>query len=313
MLALDLGVFQRRAHAISIREAAVWSAVWISFALLFALGIWQFWYIWRPEEAHKGLDKSIEFLTGYLIEKSLSVDNLFVFLVIFRYFAVRPAYQHRVLLWGIVGALILRATLIVLGAALLAVFHWMIYVFGVFLLYTAYKLAVSKEEHIDPSRNRVLRLLRRFFPVADDHDTPHFWFRRDGRLFITPLLIVLIVVESTDVVFALDSIPAIFAVTRDVFIVYTSNVFAILGLRALYFLLAGFLGLFRYLHFGLAGVLAFVGLKMLLEEQLRPYLESHGISDRGTILISLSVVACILSIAIVASLVAGPSPKRDVE
>ena len=316
MLALDLGVFQRRAHAISIREAAMWSALWISFALLFALGIWQFWHIWRPEpeEANKGLDKSIEFLTGYLIEKSLSVDNLFVFLVIFRYFAVQPAYQHRVLQWGIVGALILRATLIVLGAALLAVFDfWMIYVFGVFLLYTAYKLASSKEEQIDPSRNRVLRLLRRFLPVAEDHDTPHFWIRRDGRLFVTPLLVVLVVVESTDVVFALDSIPAIFAVTRDVFIVYTSNVFAILGLRALYFLLAGFLGLFRYLHFGLAGVLAFVGLKMLIKEPLRPYLESHGITDRGMILISLSVVACILSVAVVVSLVAGPKPARDVE
>ena len=210
--------------------------------------------------------------------------------------------------------MILRATLIVLGAALLAVFDfWMIYVFGVFLLYTAYKLALSNEEHIDPSRNRLLRLLRRFFPVADDHDTPHFWIRRDGRLFVTPLLIVLVVVESTDVVFALDSIPAIFAVTRDVFIVYTSNVFAILGLRALYFLLAGFLGLFRYLHFGLAGVLAFVGLKMLIEEPLRPYMESHGISNRGMILISLSVVACILSVAVVASLVAGPKPARDVE
>jgi tellurite resistance protein TerC len=313
MLALDLGVFQRRAHAISIREAAMWSAVWIGFAFLFALGIWQFWHIWRPEEASKGTDKAVEFLTGYLIEKSLSVDNLFVFLVVFRYFAVKPEYQHRVLLWGIVGALILRATLIILGAALLAWFHWMIYVFGLFLLYTAYKLARSKEAHIDPSRNRVLRLLRRFLPVVDDHDTPHFWLRRDGRLFVTPLLIVLVVIESTDVVFALDSIPAIFAVTRDVFIVYTSNIFAILGLRALYFLLAGFLGLFRYLHLGLAGVLAFVGLKMLLEEPVRPYLESCGISDRGMILISLTAVACILCVAVVASLVAGPKPERDVQ
>jgi tellurite resistance protein TerC len=313
MIVLDLGVFQRRAHAISMREAAIWSAVWIAFALLFALGITKFWHIWRPEDPHEGLDKSIEFLTGYLIEKSLSVDNLFVFVVIFRYFGIKPIYQHRILLWGIVGALILRATLILLGAALLASFHWMIYVFGVFLLYTAYKLAMSKEAHIDPSRNRLLRLLRRFFPVADDHDTTHFWIRRDGRLFVTPLLIVLIVVESTDVVFALDSIPAIFAVTRDVFIVYTSNIFAILGLRALYFLLAGFLDRFRYLHYGLAGVLGFVGLKMLIEEPLRPYFESHGISEHGLILLSLAVVASILSVAVVASVIAGPKPNQKVQ
>jgi tellurite resistance protein TerC len=313
MIVLDLGVFQRRAHAISMREAAVWSAVWIACAILFALGIWQFWHIWRPEEPHKGPDKSIEFLTGYLIEKSLSVDNLFVFLVIFRYFGVKPVYQHRVLLWGILGALVLRATLIILGATLLALFHWMIYVFGVFLLYTAYKFARSKEDPVDPSRNRVLRLLRRFLPIADEHDTPHFWIRRDGRIFVTPLLVVLIVVESTDVVFALDSIPAVFAVTRDVFIVYTSNIFAILGLRALYFLLAGFLDLFRYLHWGLVGVLGFVGLKMLIEEPLRPYLDSRGISEHGLILLSLAVVASILCVAVVASLIAGPQPEEKVQ
>jgi len=281
--------------------------------LLFAVGIWRFWHLWHPEEADKGADKAIEFLTGYLIEKSLSVDNLFVFLVIFRYFAVPPIYQHRVLLWGIIGALILRATLIIAGAALLTWFHWMIYVFGVFLLYTAYKLARSSEGHIDPSQNRVLRLLRRVAPIVDDYDSPHFWVRRNGRLCVTPLFVVLMVIESTDVVFALDSIPAIFAVTRDAFIVYTSNIFAILGLRAMYFLLAGFLGMFRYLHMGLAAVLAFVGVKMLVEEPLRPYFETYGINERGLILLSLGVIACILGVAIVASVLAGPKPARGVE
>jgi tellurite resistance protein TerC len=313
MLVLDLGVFQRRAHVVSIREAAAWSAVWIGLALLFAWCIWQFWHVWRPAEPDKGADKAIEFLTGYLIEKSLSVDNLFVFLVIFRYFAVPARFQQRVLLWGIVGALILRALLIVAGAALLTWFHWMSYVFGLFLLYTAYMLATSDEQHVDPSRNRVLRLLRRFFPIVDDHATPHFWVRKDGRLFGTPLLVVLVGIESTDVVFALDSIPAVFAVTRDVFIVYTSNIFAILGLRALYFLLVGFLGMLRYLHVGLAVVLGFVGLKMLIEEPLRPTFESYGITDRGLILLSLGVIACILIVAVVASVIAGPKPERRVE
>jgi tellurite resistance protein TerC len=313
MLALDFGVFRRRAHVVSMREAAAWSAVWITFALIFAILIRQFWHIWRPEEPDKGFDRAVEFLTGYLIEKSLSVDNLFVFLVIFRYFGVKPIYQHRVLLWGIIGAVILRATLIILGAQLLALFHWMIYVFGMFLLYTAYKLARSEEAQIDPSRNRLLRFMQRFVPILDDQDTPHFWVRLDGRLFVTPLLIVVVVVESTDVMFALDSIPAVFAVTRDVFIVYTSNIFAILGLRALYFLLAGFLDLFRYLHWGLAGVLGFVGLKMLIEEPLRPFLDSHGFSEHRLTLLSLAAVAVILGGAVVASLIAGPKPEQRIE
>jgi tellurite resistance protein TerC len=313
VLAFDLGVLQRRAHVVSLREAAAWSAVWIGVSLAFAAGIWRFWGAWHPDEAEKGADRAVEFLTGYLIEKSLSVDNLFVFLVIFRYFAVPPHYQHRILAWGIVGALVLRATLILAGAVLLASFHWMIYVFGVFLLYTAFKLIRPHEEQIDPGRNSVLRLLRRYFPVVDDYDAPHFWMRRDGHLVVTPLFVVLVVVESTDVMFALDSIPAIFAVTRDPFIVYTSNVFAILGLRALYFLLAGFLDKFRYLHLGLAGVLGFVGVKMLVEEPLSPFLRAHGIGERGLILLSLGVVAVILGVAIVASLVAGPKPARSVE
>jgi tellurite resistance protein TerC len=311
MLALDLGIFQRRAHAVSSREAALWSIVWIGLAFLFAAGIWRFWHLWHPEQRAQGADKAIEFLTGYLIEKSLSVDNLFVFLIIFRYFAVPARFQHRILLWGIVGALILRATLIVAGAALLAWFHWMSYVFGVFLLYTAYRLWLSGAEDIDPSRNRLLRLLRRFLPIVDDHETPRFLVRQNGRWHATPLLVALVVIESTDVLFALDSIPAVFAVTRDPFIVYTSNIFAILGLRALYFLLAGFLTMFRYLHVGLAFVLGFVGIKMLAEEPMRPYFHTLGIDERGLILLSLGVIACILGVAIVASVLAGPKPPLE--
>jgi tellurite resistance protein TerC len=317
MLAVDLGVFQRRAHAVTLPEAAVWSAVWIALALLFAVGIWQYWHWWRPDQPGEGANKAIEFVTGYLIEKSLSVDNLFVFLVIFRYFAVPGHLQHRVLYWGILGALIMRATLILAGAALLAAFHWMIYVFGAFLIWTAYKMLHSVEEEIDPGRNPLLRLAQRFLPVQNNYDTPRFWVRRDGRWFATPLPLVLLVVESTDVVFAVDSIPAIFAVTRDTFIVYTSNIFAILGLRALFFLLAGFLGMFRYLNVGLALVLAFVGLKMIAEEPLHPYLEAYGIGQRELILISLGVIACILTATVLLSMLAGPReplehPPQDV-
>ncbi len=307
MLALDLGVFQRKAHVVGLKEAALWSAVWILLSLLFAAGIWQFWDAWRPDETGQGPAKAIEFVTGYLIEKALSVDNLFVFLVIFRYFAVPAHLQHRVLYWGILGALVMRATLILAGAALLTAFHWMIYVFGVFLLYTAYKMLRSPmTEQIDPGRNPLLRIAKRFLPLVTDFDSPRFWVNRAGRWYATPLPLVLIVVESTDLLFAVDSIPAIFAITKDTFIVYTSNIFAILGLRAMYFLLAGFLGMFRYLSTGLAVVLAFVGLKMMVEEPLAPYLERAGIGKNGLILLSLSVVAGILTTAIVASIVVGP-------
>ncbi len=311
MLALDLGLVHRQAHAVGMREAAIWSAVWVGLALLFTLGIWKYYHLWHPAEADQGPVKAMEFITGYLIEKSLSVDNLFVFLVIFRYFAVPPHLQHRVLLWGIVGALILRATLILIGAALLAAFHWMIYVFGAFLIYTGYKLFGSLEEEIDPGRNPLLRLARRFLPVVDNYDSPRFWVRREGRWHATPLPLVLLVVESTDVVFAIDSIPAIFAITTDTFIVYTSNIFAILGLRALYFLLANFLGMFRYLNVGLALVLAFVGVKMLLEEPLQPYLQASGIGKRELILFSLGVIASILTVSVIASILAGPKEPLE--
>lgn len=307
MLALDLGVFQRRAHAVSMREAGAWSAVWVALALLFALGIWLFWDRWHADQTDQGGVKAVEFVTGYVIEKALSVDNLFVFLVIFRYFAVPPHLQHRVLYWGILGALLMRATLILAGAALLAAFHWMIYVFGAFLLYTAYKmLRSSVEEDLDPGKNFFLRIARRLVPVVSDYDSQRFWMKRDGRWHATPLPLVLLVVETTDVVFAVDSIPAIFAITKDTFIVYTSNIFAILGLRALFFLLAGFLGMFRFLGTGLALVLAFVGLKMIVEEPLHAYLESIGLGRNALILISLGVVAAILTVSVVASVIAGP-------
>ena len=312
MLALDLGVFQRQAHSVSMKEAAVWSTVWVVLALLFAAGIWQFWHLWRPEAPPgEGGAKAVEFLTGYVVEKSLSVDNLFVFLVIFRYFAVPKHLQPRVLLWGILGALILRATLILVGAALLNTFHWMIYVFGAFLIYTAWKLARSVEDEIDPGRNPLLRLAQRFLPLVHDYDSPRFWGRREGRWHATPLPLVLLVVESTDVVFAIDSIPAIFGITTDTFIVYTSNIFAILGLRALFFLLAGFLGKFRYLNVGLALVLGFVGVKMLTEGWLRPTLDDWGIDKGSTILISLGVIATILTVSVLASILAGPAESVE--
>jgi tellurite resistance protein TerC len=306
MLFLDLGIFQRQPRTVSLMEAALWSTVWIALALLFAFGIWKFWHLWHRDNPEQGPQKALEFLTGYLVEKALSVDNLFVFVVIFRYFAVPAPLQHRVLYWGVLGALFLRATLILLGAALLAAFHWMVYVFAAFLLYTAYRLARSVEEEIDPGRNPLLRLARRFVPVLDNYESPRFWVRRQGRWHATPLPLVLLVVESMDIVFAIDSIPAVFGITQDVFIVYTSNVFAILGLRALYFLLANLLGMFRYLHVGLALVLAFVGLKMLVEQPLHAQLESLGLGKQQLLLLSLGVIAGILSTAIVISIRAGP-------
>jgi tellurite resistance protein TerC len=311
MLVLDLGLFQRRAHAVSMIEAAIWSTVWIALALLFAFGIWNYWHLWHHQPRDEGPQKAIEFLTAYLVEKALSVDNLFVFAVIFRYFAVPAHLQHRVLYWGILGALVMRATLILLGSALLAAFHWMVYIFGAFLLYTGYKLFRSVEEEIDPGRNPLLRLARRFLPVIDSYEPPRFWVRREGRWHATPLPLVLLVVESMDVVFAVDSIPAVFGISKDTFIVYTSNVFAILGLRALYFLLASLLQMFRYLHVGLALILGFVGLKMLLEEPLRAPLESLGLGKQQLILLSLGVIAAILSVTIALSIFAGPKEPLE--
>ena len=254
ILALDLLVLHRKAHAVSLREAAAWSCAWVSLALIFGLGVYFF----------RGAEKGLEFLTGYVIEWSLSVDNLFVFLVIFSYFAVPAVYQHRVLFWGILGALVLRATFIATGTALLANFHWMIYVFGGFLIFTGIKLLFAGEEKIEPEKNPAVLLVRRFMKVTPDYEGQRFFIRRHGKLWATPLFLVLVVVETTDVIFAVDSIPAIFAITLDPFIVYTSNVFAILGLRALFFLLAGVMEMFHYLRVGLSFVLCFVGAKMLI-------------------------------------------------
>ncbi len=259
MLALDLGVFHRKAHVIRAREAAVWSAVWISVALLFNLGIY----------FHSGADRALEFFQAYLIEKALSVDNLFVFLVAFSYFAVPAHLQHRVLFWGIIGALITRGIFIAVGAALLANFHWVIYIFGAFLIFTAVRLLRGGEEEPHPEKNPVLRLFRRFVRLTPEYVGTHFFTRQNGVLYATPLLMVLVVIEATDVVFAIDSIPAVFGVTNDVFIVYTSNIFAVLGLRALCFLVASVVARLKYLRPALALVLAFVGGKMLLSEKFR--------------------------------------------
>ena len=254
LLALDLGVFHRKAHAVTTREAAVWSAVWVGLALAFNLLVAR-WF---------GPERGLEFLTGYVIEKALAVDNIFVFYAIFAYFAVPAAYQHRVLFWGVLGALVMRAIFIVLGAALLAKFHAILYVFGAILVFTAIKLFAMPEDGIHPERNPAYRLLRRIVPAVSEYHGARFTVVQNGRRYATPLLIVLLLIEWTDVVFAVDSIPAIFAVTSDPFIVFTSNIFAILGLRSLFFLLQGVIGKFHLLKPALAAVLLFVGGKMLL-------------------------------------------------
>ena len=281
MLALDLGVFHRKSHEVSIREATIWSLVWVTLALVFNAGLWFF----------RGSEPAIQFFTGYLIEKSLSVDNIFVFALLFSYFAVPPVYQHRVLFWGILGALVMRAAFILAGAALLAKFHWIIYIFGGFLILTGIKMAIFRNAEMDPGKNPVLRLVRRLIPVTHEYRDDHFFVREKGMWMATPLFLVLVLVETTDLIFAVDSIPAIFAVTNDPFIVYTSNVFAILGLRSLYFVLAGVMQKFSYLKLGLAGVLVFVGVKMTL-------VDVYKIPSA----VSLGVIATILAISIIASL-----------
>ena len=258
MLALDLGVFHKKAHEIRFKEAIAWTGVWIAFALLFNAGIY-WWY---------GHDRALEFLTGYLVEKSLSVDNIFIFLVIFSYFRVPPKYQHKVLFWGILGALVMRATFIYAGVQLMQRFHWIIYVFGGFLIFTGLKMLKHKQEELDPEKNLAVRFVRKFVPLSkpDEGGEGKFLVRLNGKLLATPLLLVLVLVETTDLIFAMDSIPAILAISQDAFIVYTSNVFAILGLRSLYFAVAGLLQLFHYLHYGLSAVLIFIGLKMTLSD-----------------------------------------------
>jgi tellurite resistance protein TerC len=281
MLALDLGVFHKKAHAVGFKEAAGWSVVWIALALTFN-GI--IWLKFGPQLA-------TEFLTGYLIEKSLSVDNIFVFVVIFGAFGVPAAYQHRVLFWGILGALILRATMIFAGVAMLERFHWMIYVFGAFLIVTGLRLLRQSDGDPDPEKSWFMRLVRRVIPATSRYDGKKFFTIENGKRLATPLFMALVLVELSDVIFALDSIPAIFAVTRDPFIVFTSNIFAIMGLRSLFFLLAGVMDRFVYLKIGLAGVLVFVGAKMALIDFIK--IPSAA---------SLLVIATMLGTAIGASL-----------
>jgi len=281
-LFIDLLKFSRKPHVMSFREASVWCGIWVGLAASFGAAVFFL----------EGSVKGLEFITGYVIEWSLSVDNLFVFIVIFRYFAVPPAFQHRVLFWGIMGAIILRGIFIAAGVGLLTYFHWTIYLFGAFLVYTGIKLLRAGEVEVEPQKNPVLRFFTRLMPIETGYEKQSFFMRRNGRLVGTALVPVLIVIETTDVMFAVDSVPAILAITRDPFIVYTSNIFAILGLRALYFLLAGVMGMFRYLKIGLCFVLTFVGVKMLISDFYKI-----------PITVSLGVVAGILAASIVASLV----------
>jgi len=281
-LVLDLGVFHRKAHVVTLREALYWSAVWIAAAVLFNLGI--FWW--------KGPQDALEFLTGYLIELSLSVDNLFVFLLVFTYFRVPPAYQHKVLFWGIVGALIMRGVFIASGIALIRSIEWVVYVFGAFLIFTGLKMAFQKEKDLHPEKNPVLRLFRLLVPVSERYENDKFFIRRGARFVATPLFVVVLFLETADLMFAVDSVPAILAITTKPFIVYTSNVFAIMGLRTFFFALARLIGLFRFLHYGLAAILVFVGLKMLLQDVYRL-----------PVVFALGVVVCILTLSILVSVI----------
>jgi tellurite resistance protein TerC len=285
-IALDLGVFHRKAHKIEFREAALQSAVWIALAVLFGAFVWH-WY---------GAQRGLEYFTGYVIEKALSVDNLFLFLVIFRTFQVDAQVQHRVLAWGILGALVIRGVMIAAGAVLIARFHWILIGFGVFLVYTGLHMLLRHDKQVHYERNPVFRFASTHLRVSKEYHGPRFFVRQEGQLFATPLLLVLLVIEITDVTFAADSIPAIFGITQDAFVVYSSNVFAILGLRALYFLLSGLLGYLRYLGIGLALVLIFIGLKMVLD----PWWHI-------SVSLSLGVVGGILLIAAALSLWVGPA------
>ncbi|HEX2099290.1 MAG TPA: TerC family protein [Candidatus Synoicihabitans sp.] len=281
MLALDLGVFHRGAHTVKMKEALSWVAVWVSLALIFNL------VVWRTMGGKTGL----EWLTGYVVEMALSVDNVFVFIVIFSFFRVPPQHQHRVLFWGIVGAAIMRLVFIFAGVSLLERFHWLIYVFGAFLVFTGIKMALPQKEEVDPDKNIAVRLFRRFYPVSNRYDEGRFFTIENGRRMATPLFIVLLVIETTDVAFALDSIPAVLAITKNPFIVFTSNIFAILGLRSLYFAVHGVMGLFRFLSVGLAVILVFIGVKMLLS----------GVYHIP-IGVSLGVIGATLAVSVVASL-----------
>lgn len=293
MLFLDLGVFHRKAHEVKLKEALTWSAVWIILSLIFNYVIYHY----------MGKEKALEFLAGYLIEKSLSVDNLFVFIMLFSFFNVDVKYQHKVLFWGIIGALIMRAIFIFAGVALLDKFHWLIYIFGAFLIYSGIAMLKPHKADVDPDKNPLVRLFTRFFPVTQDMHGGKFFVRINAKTFATPLFVVLLIVEFTDLIFAVDSIPAILAVSKDTFIIFTSNVFAILGLRALYFALAGITKYFSYLKYGLAAILSFVGIKMLLS----------GTEYKIPIMTSLFVIFGLLTISILASVFFPPKEVLPVD
>jgi tellurite resistance protein TerC len=316
MLSLDLGLFNRKSHKVTYRESAVWSAVWVSLAMMFAGVV--FW--------HLGKQKGVEFVTGYLIELSLSVDNLFVFLLVFAYFKVPAKYQHRVLFWGVMGALVMRIAMILLGTALIRQFNWVIYLFGAFLVVTGVKMFSQEETEIQPEENPVVKLVTRFIPITRHYEGEKFFTVENGRRTGTLLLLVLVIVEVTDLVFAVDSIPAIFGITTDTFIIYTSNVFAIMGLRSLYFLLAGVVEKFHYLKLGLAIVLTFIGVKMLLPliskgvaygldaagaGSVAEYVRHHG--NHIPIGIALGLVATVLTGSVLASLIWPKRAERDID
>jgi len=286
LLLFDLGVLRRKSHDVKLKEALAWSAFWIGLALIFCGGIWYY------DDRINGTHRALEFLTGYLVEYSLSVDNIFVFILIFTYFRVLPEHRHKVLFWGIMGALIMRAIMIYAGVALIHRFEWIVYVFGAFLLFTGIKMAFHKDDNIDPGDNPVVKIFKKMMPVTPDYHGNNFFIVQEGKRYATPLFIVLLVIETSDLIFAVDSIPAIIGISRDPFIVYTSNVFAILGLRSLYFALAGVMDLFHYLKYALAFILSFVGVKMLI---------SHT-AYKIPIGISLAVIAGALALSIIASL-----------
>jgi tellurite resistance protein TerC len=294
MVLLDALVFRRKSHTVSLRESLAWTALWVSLALLFCLGVYHY----------HSPDLALQFLTAYLIEESLSVDNLFVFLLIFAYFRVPPEHQHKVLTLGILGALVFRLIFILAGIALIERFHWLIYVFGGVLIFSGINMWLERDKKVEPERNPLLRLFRRFVPVTETYEGSRFFVQRAGQWVATPLMVVLIVIETTDVIFAVDSVPAVIAISRDPFIVFTSNAFAIMGLRALYFTLASLMNLFHLLHYGLSGILIFVGLKMVLSDVYKL-----------PIVVSLIVVGGLLVLSIVASLMWPkerplPTPKR---
>jgi tellurite resistance protein TerC len=289
MLTLDLGIIQRKAHFPSLKEAVAWTLFWVTLALLFCLFIY----------STRGSQKGLEFLAGYIVEEALSVDNVFVFIVIFTYFAVPREVQHKVLFWGILGAIIFRAAFILAGAALVSKFHWILYLLGIFLLFTAIKLMFQGETEVHPEHNPLIRFARKFLPVTENYVGSNFFVKKAGRVHATPLFLVLLMIESTDIAFATDSIPAIFAITQDTFIIYTSNICAILGLRALYFVVAGFMKQFKYLRYGLSVVLAFIGIKMLIE----PFFHIP-------IVMSLVTIFSVISGSIIISILHQPEKKN---